>query len=51
LRTVERRERAVAAVTDRSLTARRRDCLGFLRELRREVIRNRAEWFPGAEGR
>jgi hypothetical protein len=51
LRTVERRERAVASVADRSVAARKRDCLGFLRELKREVIRNRAEWFPGAEGR
>jgi hypothetical protein len=51
LRTVERRERAVAAVTDRSVAARKRDCLGFLRELRREVIRNRAEWFPESAAR
>jgi hypothetical protein len=51
LRTVERRERAVASVADRSVAARKRDCLGFLRELKREVIRNRAEWFPGAEVR
>jgi hypothetical protein len=51
LRTVERRERAVAAVADRAVAARKRDCLGFLRELKREVIRNKAEWFPGAEAR
>jgi hypothetical protein len=46
LRTVERRERAVASVADRAVAARKRDCLGFLRELKREVIRNRSEWFP-----
>jgi len=51
LRTVERRERAVASVADRTVGARKRDCLGFLRELKREVIRNRAEWFPGGDGR
>jgi hypothetical protein len=51
LRTVERRERAVASVADRSVAGRKRDCLGFLRELKREVIRNRAEWFPGGDGR
>ena len=47
LRTVERRERAVASVTDTTVAARKRDCLGFLRELKREVVRNRATWFPG----
>jgi len=47
LRTVERRERAVSSVADRAVAARKRDCLGFLRELKREVIRNRDEWFPG----
>lgn len=51
LRTVERRERAVAAVADRSVAARKKDCLGFLRELKREVIRNKAEWFPEGGGR
>jgi hypothetical protein len=45
LRTVERRERAVTSVAAAALAARKRDCLGFLRELKREVIRNRAEWF------
>ncbi len=45
LRTVERRARAVASVAAPALAARKRDCLGFLRELRREVIRNRAEWY------
>jgi len=50
LRTVERRERAVASVAEPALAARKRDCLGFLRELRREVIRNRAQWF-GESGR
>ncbi|HEY2945268.1 MAG TPA: hypothetical protein VGN09_22735 [Vicinamibacteria bacterium] len=50
LRTVERRERAVASVGEPALAARKRDCLGFLRELRREVIRNRAQWF-GESGR
>jgi hypothetical protein len=51
LRTVERRERAVASVADRTVAARQRDCLGFLRELKREVIRNRDEWFPGSATR
>jgi hypothetical protein len=45
LRTVERRERAVAAVSDPRLSTRRKECLDFLAELRREVIRNRREWF------
>ncbi|PYQ11108.1 MAG: hypothetical protein DMF80_22530 [Acidobacteria bacterium] len=45
LRTVERRERAVAAVADPALAGRKKDCLGFLRELKREVVRNRASWF------
>ena len=45
LRTVERRERAVAAVNDPRLSARRKECLDFLAELRREVVRNRREWF------
>ena len=51
LRTVERRERAVASVTDRAVEARKRDCLGFLHELKREVIRNRAQWFPETSSR
>jgi len=51
LRTVERRERAVATVAERALAARKRECLGFLRELKREVIRNRAEWFPESAAR
>jgi hypothetical protein len=46
LRTVERRERAVASVHDPALAGRKQDCLGFLSELKREVIRNRDEWFP-----
>jgi hypothetical protein len=45
LRTVERRERAVGSVAERALAVRKRDCLGFLRELKREVIRNRAAWY------
>jgi hypothetical protein len=51
LRTVERRERAVSSVTDRAVAARKRDCLGFLHELKREVIRNRAQWFPESTSR
>jgi hypothetical protein len=51
LRTVERRERAVASIAEPAVAARKRDCLGFLRELRREVIRNRASWFPGDTAR
>jgi len=51
LRTVERRQRAVASVAERSFAGRKRDCLNFLNELKREVIRNRAEWFPGGEAR
>ena len=46
LRSVERRERAVAKVTDPALAARRDDCLDFLRELKGEVVRNRQAWFP-----
>jgi hypothetical protein len=46
LRTVERRERAVARVGDPALAARRDDCLDFLRELKGEVMRNRQAWFP-----
>lgn len=45
LRAVERRERAVAAVTDPRLRQQRDDCLGFLRELKREVVRNKTTWF------
>ena len=36
---------------ERALAARKRECLGFLRELKREVIRNRAEWFPESAAR
>jgi hypothetical protein len=43
---VERRERAVAAVADPALAARRDNCLAFLRELKGEVVRNRQAWFP-----
>ena len=46
LRTVERRERAVARVSAGALAARRDDCLEVLRELNGEVVRNREEWFP-----
>jgi hypothetical protein len=45
LRSVERRERAVAAVTAPALRPQRDLCLGFLRELKREVIRNKTTWF------
>lgn len=45
LRSVERRERAVAAVTAPELRAPRDECLAFLVELKREVVRNRAAWF------
>jgi hypothetical protein len=45
LRTVERRERAVARVSDPALHAPRDECLAFLRELKREVVRNRKAWF------
>jgi hypothetical protein len=45
LREVEARRRAVAAVGDPALAAARRECLAFLDELRREVVRNRADWF------
>jgi hypothetical protein len=45
LRSVERRERAVAAVTAPAVRQQRDDCLGFLRELKREVIRNKTTWF------
>jgi hypothetical protein len=46
LSAVERRERAVARVTDPALVGRRDDCLDFLRELKGEVVRNRQAWFP-----
>lgn len=45
LRTVERRERAVARVRDPALREPRDECLAFLRELKREVVRNRKAWF------
>jgi hypothetical protein len=48
LRSVEKRERGVARVTTPALRARRDECLGFLRELKREVIRNRTTWFQAA---
>jgi hypothetical protein len=48
LRSVERRERAVAAVTAATVRQQRDDCLGFLHELKREVIRNRHTWFQAA---
>ena len=47
LRTVEKRERAVAKVADPEVRQQRDECLAFLRELKREVIRNRTTWFPG----
>jgi len=47
LRSVEKRERGVARVTDPALRQQRDDCLGFLRELKREVVRNRKTWFGG----
>jgi hypothetical protein len=47
LRSVEKRERNVARVTDPALRQQRDDCLGFLRELKREVVRNRKTWFGG----
>jgi hypothetical protein len=46
LASVERRERAVARVTDPALAQTRDECLEFLAELKGEVIRNREEWFP-----
>jgi hypothetical protein len=46
LAAVERRERAVARVSDPALAETRDECLEFLKELKGEVIRNRAEWFP-----
>jgi hypothetical protein len=48
LRTVERRERAVARVSDPSLLPQRDECLAFLRELKREVVRNKTSWFKTA---
>lgn len=48
LRSVERRERAVAAVSAPALHQQRDDCLGFLHELKREVMRNRTTWFQAA---
>jgi hypothetical protein len=47
LRSVEKRERGVLRVTDPALRQQRDDCLGFLRELKREVVRNRKTWFGG----
>jgi len=48
LRSVERRERAVTRVSDSALRQQRDDCLGFLQELRREVVRNRKTWFQAS---
>jgi hypothetical protein len=45
LRSVERRERAVARVSDPALRTQRDECLAFLGELKREVVRNRKTWF------
>ena len=45
LRRVEKRERGVERVTDPALRQQREDCLGFLHELKREVVRNRRTWF------
>lgn len=45
LRSVERRQRAVAAVAAPALRQQRDECLGFLSELKREVVRNRTNWF------
>jgi hypothetical protein len=45
LRAVERRQQAVARVADPALLQKRDDCLGFLQELEREVVRNRTTWF------
>ena len=46
---VEKRERGVARVTDPALRPRRDECLGFLRELKREVVRNRDTWFQASQ--
>jgi hypothetical protein len=46
LAAVERRERAVAKVSDPALAGRRDNCLEFLRELKGELVRNREAWFP-----
>ena len=46
LAAVERRERAVARVSDPALAETRDECLEFLKELKGEVIRNREDWFP-----
>jgi hypothetical protein len=45
LRSVERRQQALARVGDPALKQKRDDCLGFLDELKREVVRNRGSWF------
>jgi hypothetical protein len=45
LRTVERRERAVSRVSNPRLRDQRDECLAFLRELKREVVRNQRTWF------
>jgi hypothetical protein len=46
LTAVERRERAVARVTDGAVATQRDECLDFLKELKGEVVRNREAWFP-----
>jgi hypothetical protein len=45
LREVEARERAVAAVREPRLAARRGECLSFLAELKEALDTNREEWF------
>ena len=51
LRTVERRRQAVARVSDAALAGPRDDCLGFLDELKSDVVRNRTSWFDSAAAR
>jgi hypothetical protein len=43
---IDRRQRAVSQVGLPALAARRRECLAFLAELKRVVVRNREELFP-----
>jgi hypothetical protein len=45
LRAVERRRQAVGRVGHSALQQRRSNCLAFLEELKREVVRNRTTWF------
>ena len=49
LRSVEKRERGVLRVADPALRQQRDECLGFLRELKREVVRNRTTWFRASQ--